>query len=126
MTVYHVTRTQYIPRIQELGLLLKQKPNWYARQGWRPDGALYAFEVEVDAVRWAAKMDWELHQATGTGHISVLTLDTAHEWDDDFRDPFGQAASVGRWLKTFTPVPATCITCVTALTPDMVQRVVLV
>ena len=36
------------------------------------DGEIYAFEHEDDALRWAGRMDWELHKATGLERLTRI------------------------------------------------------
>jgi hypothetical protein len=121
--VYHCTWTELLPRITCEGLRVMQTSNWVDGDGKRRGrGEIYAFENEWDAIRWAAKMDWEHARGHGTGKISILTLDDAGEWDQDFNDPLSQAASEGRWLKTFRAIPADAIVAIRPLTRGMVKR----
>ena len=84
MTVYHVTFTQHVRSIRATGLRLGQTH------------AIFAFKSREDAIRWAAKKDWEFCKNIGSGHISILTLHTEADWAD--------YQNHARWLRQFTPV----------------------
>jgi len=84
------------------------------------DGEIYAFEHEDDALRWAGRMDWELHKATGTGKISIVKIAAFGSWEIDHADPFTQVGSKGRWLRSALPIPPEHI-----LRNKMVNRAVL-
>jgi hypothetical protein len=111
MTTYHVTETCLVARIQRQGLRTLQPSNWTNAAGERlGGGAIHAFENETDAHRWAAKMDWDMHQQVGSGKISILTITSVCiQWDPDFNDILTRAAYRGQWLKCFQPVPPECI-----------------
>ena len=117
MRVFHVTETRLLNRIRVQGLRLLQPTNWVNGKGERlGGGALFAFEERADALRWAARMDWGMHCETGTGKISVLTLETDVAWDTDFADTLSQMGSAGRWLKAFQPIPPAAIVATEAFT----------
>ena len=110
MTTYHVTETKLVPFIRMQGLLLKQTSNWVDGEGLRHGGgAIFSFECLVDAQRWAARMDWEMHRTYGSGKISILTINGDVQWDIDHTDPISQLGRSGNWLKTFNHIPAHCI-----------------
>jgi hypothetical protein len=95
-----------VGRIRKRGILPFQASHWKKlgtgeRYG---EGEIFAFENERDAIRWAARMDWALNQAMGTGKIAVIEFLSAGKWLTDTADPLGQAASEGRWLKSYAKV----------------------
>lgn len=100
--LYHVTRTATVPKILKRGILPLQTSNWVKgplgeRYG---EGEIYAMENAEDAVRWAAKMDWDFNKGMGTGKISIVIFDPGDtEWEQDVADPMSQATAKGRWLK---------------------------
>ena len=53
-------------------------------------------------------MDWDFNTETGSGKVSVLTINSGDiKWvEDKDSDPIGQASSKGAWLKTMQGVPA--------------------
>lgn len=106
MILYHVTHTKNVDSIRKRGLRRFQPSNWIkAGDGKRyGNGEVYAFEHESDAVRWAGRMDWEFHKATGTGKISIIAIVPEQEWTVDESDPLSQAGSRGRWVKSNKPV----------------------
>lgn len=110
--LYHATLTKTVAKIQRQGLRRFQTSNWIeAGSGARYGaGEIYAFTNKWDAIRWAAKMDWEFHKETGSGKVSVVTFDPTHnEWLVDVNDPLSQANSEGPWVKTTGGVPAAAI-----------------
>ena len=77
-TLYHVTQTKNIPKIKAKGILMMQPTNWLQagskeRYG---SGDVFAFDHLEDAVRWAAKWDWELFNKMGSGNISIIKFMT--------------------------------------------------
>lgn len=126
-TLYHVTHTKLVPKIRRDGLLPLQPTNWKMGSGERygQAGEVFAFTDLFDAIRWAAKMDWDFNQGTGTGKISVLTLDSTKEkWQTDTADPMSQAGIRGRWVKTVGHIPPEQIKKATPLTSAMVKKLV--
>jgi hypothetical protein len=124
MTTYHCTWTRLLPRIRKQGLRTMQTSNWATRAGKRQGGGLvFAFASRWDAIRWAAKMDWEFNRTHGSGEVSILTLEHAGAWQTDDTDPLSQAICEDRWLKTGA-VPASAIVGVETLTGDMVRALI--
>jgi len=104
--LYHVTYTKKIPAIRENGLLTQQTSNW-VKQGNKErygQGEVYAFESLEDAIRWAARMDWELNTELGSGKISIIEIEDTDDWEVDSNDPLSQLGSRGNWLKRETYV----------------------
>jgi hypothetical protein len=105
--LYHVTLTKHIPSILKNGITHFNPSNWIKagskeRYG---EGDIYAFESEQDAVRWAAKMDWDLHKKMGSGNVSVVQFQADRKnWKEDVADPIGQAGATGAWLKSVVVV----------------------
>jgi hypothetical protein len=125
MTLYHCTWTRLVPRIAKQGLRLLQTSNWIDGAGKRQGGgAIFAFESYWDAVRWAARMEWDHKRSHGAGHVSILTINRTGEWDTDHADPLSQAICEGAWLKAFHPVAAADVVSIQPLTQDMVRALV--
>ena len=62
-------------------------------------GDVYAFESELDAQRWASKMDWDSNSSMGTGSISIVKIkNPGGEWIVDTADPLAQSTSEGQWF----------------------------
>jgi len=124
-SVYHVTHTNLVGKIQKEGLRPMQTSNW-VRQGDKQrygKGEVYAFEHPQDALRWAAKMDWEFNKQTGSGKISLLKVDPAgRTWRVDQSDPLGQASAKGKWLKSDGGIPAKQIQDAKPFTQDLVKH----
>jgi hypothetical protein len=126
--LYHVTFTSNVASIKERGLLTFQTSNWVkagdlSRYG---NGEVHAFEQEIDAWRWAAKMDWEHHKDTGSGKVSIVKLisPSSHHWDEDKGDPLSRASHKGRWLKSSKPVPREYIYSAESFTLEMARDIV--
>lgn len=110
--IYHVTFTDKVPKIQKEGVLLLQSTNW-VKEGDKKrygGGEVYAFEHPEDAVRWAAKMDWEFNKQMGSGKISVIQAKNDKTWKIDENDPMSQAGSEGSWLNSDEGISASDIT----------------
>jgi hypothetical protein len=46
-------------------------------------------------------MDWDHHQETGSGRISIIGFEASEAfWEEDISDPLSGAGSEGRWLKS--------------------------
>jgi hypothetical protein len=121
--VYHVTWTRLVSKIQREGLRTLQAHNWDRSSTGKPygGGAVFAFESEWDAIRWASKMEWDHSSVIGSGTISILTIDHDGQWDPDFADTLTQMNYEAQWLKIFYPIPAKDIVAVKLLTPGLVQ-----
>jgi hypothetical protein len=124
-SIYHVTHTKLVPKIQKEGLRPMQTSNW-VKQGSGErygKGEINSFENPNDALRWAAKMDWTFNKATGSGKVSIIKLDRGSEpWKaDTTSDPLGQAMSKGKWLKYAGGIPADRIQSVTQFKPEHVK-----
>ncbi len=105
--LYHVTLTKNVPSIRRDGIRRFETSNW-VRAGDRSrygEGEIYAFEHEHDAQRWAAKMDWDFHQQTGSGKVSIVKINPQTNWSIDESDPLAHAGAKGRWLKSLQSVP---------------------
>ena len=99
--VYHVTQTKSVPNIKNKGLIPMQPSNWVTSgsKSQLGEGKLYSFANMEDAVRWAAKMDYDKFKKWGTGKISIIKIKKTGEWVVDTNDPLGQASKKGDWLK---------------------------
>lgn len=124
--VYHVTFTKYLPRIMKKGILPLQTSNWV--KSGNPEerygnGEIYSFEHMDDAIRWAAKMDWEFNKSIGTGKISILTVQDPGGWEVDEADPLSQAGAKGNWLKKHGLIPPDAIVSSIPLTSELVKTI---
>lgn len=126
MTVYHVTTAKNAKRIRVVGFRTFEPTNWVDGKRKRlGDGSIYAFRSREDALRWAGKMDWDLHQDTGTGKIVILAIDApGWMWENDNNDPLSQACSLGQWIKTHKPIPAGCVSGEEVFTPVLMREAV--
>jgi predicted GNAT family acetyltransferase len=125
--LYHVTRTDAVPKIQKKGILPMQTSNWVrGESGERYGGGeVFAFDHVDDAVRWAAKMDWDFNKGMGTGKISIVIFDPGtSKWEEDTADPLNHAMSKGSWLKSLQAVKPEQIKKVVPVTIDMTRAVV--
>ncbi len=124
-SVYHVTHTSLVPKIQKEGLRPMQTSNWVKQgnQSRYGKGEINAFESPHDALRWAAKMDWAFNKATGSGKVSILKLDRRDTpWQEDTEsDPLGRSGAKGKWLKYQGGIPADRIKSVVQFKPEHVK-----
>lgn len=123
---YHATLTKNADQIKEKGLTKFNASNWVkaASKERYGDGAIFAFENELDALRWAGKMDWEFNKGFGTGKVSIVKLRVSdpEAWKVDDADPLGQAGSKGRWMKSQDAVKATDIISITPVNAADIKR----
>jgi len=119
-----------VGRIRARGLLTFQPSHWAKASGERyGEGQVFAFENKLDAQRWALRMDWMLHQATGSGKISIIeffaspTPPHRARWDVDKSDPISQAMSKGRWFKSYSGVRPSQIIGVTKVGMKVIKAV---
>lgn len=115
--LYHVTRTKDVPNIIKKGILPFRKSNWVGaianeRLG---EGKIYAFEHPEDAIRWSAKMDFDLYGSeSGKGDISVVRFIKSGEWDKDTNPTVpaikGKALYTNEWVHPTYIVGSTPIT----------------
>ena len=125
--LYHVTQTNKISSIIKNGLSPMQTSNWIetGNKNRYGDGEIYAFEHELDAYRWAGRMDWEFFKKTGSGKISIVEfLHGEQPWEQDHNDPLSQYSRKGRWLKSIHGVPASQIIKSYPFTSEMAQKLV--
>jgi hypothetical protein len=124
VTLYHATHTRLVAKILKEGLRPFQTSNWI-HAGSRKRygrGEVYAFEELVDAVLWAAKLDWAVNQETGGGRTSVVEFVTdPRRWQADDADPLHQVLCRGRWLRYLGGVAPQDIVSAHALTHDEVR-----
>jgi len=113
--LYHVTRTEKVQALREDGITPLNPSNYTQGEGGERygKGEIFAFENLNDAVRWAAKMDWDFHKQMGTGKISIVMFAPAkgQRWERDTNDPISQAGAKGKWLKLWGSVK-----------PEQIQR----
>jgi len=120
--MYHVTRTSSVKNIQKKGIIPLQKSNWCNGHGERyGDGEIFACETFIDAVKWAAKMDWEFFQSMGSGQVSIVEFQDADPWDVDNADEFSQLGNKGKWLKKHGSVKPDQIGEVQSLTVEVLK-----
>lgn len=103
-TFYHATLTAHVPKIMKEGIIPMKTSNWIKagskeRYG---GGSIFCMTNLKDAIRWAAKMDWEFHKEMGSGKTSIIEFkDDKSTWKVDDADPMSQAGGSGEWLKKF-------------------------
>lgn len=121
--VHHVTLTRNMPSIRREGLRPFKTSNWKRKgDGSRyGGGAVHAFEHEDDAVRWAAKMDWDLHKKTGSGNVSIVKVRSHGAWEPDDNDPLSQAGRKGRWLKSHKAIGPEHVLDARPVTQEMIR-----
>ena len=123
--LYHVAATSNVPKIQHKGILPLQTSNWIqAGTGERYGGGyIFAFDHINDAVRWAAKWDWDKNQTMGSKKISIIAFtDDLANWQEDDADPIAHAGSSGRWFKKQGRVKPEQITGVNTVTKDLIKQ----
>lgn len=125
VTLYHVTLTKNIPGIKKKGIVLLRPTNW-VKAGSKErygDGSIFSFEKINDAIKWAAKWDWDLNKQIGTGKVSIIVFTSdSSKWTIDLADPISQAGEEGSWLKSFNAVPPKNIKEVIPVTSDLVKQ----
>jgi hypothetical protein len=118
--LYHVTTTKNASKIKKKGIVPMQPTNWVNGSGDRyGEGEIYAFDHIEDALRWAAKMDWDFNKKMGGGDISIIKFKNDGDWDVDTNDPLSQAANKGKWYKKMEMVPANKIVKIIKLEQSM-------
>lgn len=123
---YHVTQSTNVPKIQKKGILAFQPTNWVQagnkeRYG---DGSIFAFDHKTDAIRWAAKWDWDLTKSMGSGKVSIISFHSdPTTWETDTADPLGQGGRSGTWLKSMQRIPPEQIIDSTPVTVDMIRSI---
>jgi hypothetical protein len=102
-TLYHVTRTATVPKIQKKGITGANPTNFVKAAGgdqYGNIGEIFAMTSKKDAARWAAKWEWELAKKMGSGIVSIVSFnDDPKSWEVDDSDPLSQASNEGKWLK---------------------------
>lgn len=121
--VYHVTHTNLVPKILHKGLVPMMKSNWVvaaskARYG---NGEIYTFEKLKDAIRWAAKMDWDFYGEMGSGNISILKIKDDKDWEEDEGSPLDKASHEGKWFKKLAAIPKQNIVDVIPVTLELIK-----
>lgn len=102
-TLYHVTRTATVAKIQAKGITGANPTNFVKAAGgeqYGNIGEIFAMTSKKDATRWAAKWEWELAKKMGSGIVSIVAFnDDSATWEVDDSDPLSQASNEGKWLK---------------------------
>ncbi len=101
-TLYHVTRTVTVSKIQAKGITGANPTNFVKAAGGQYGniGEIFAMTSKKDATRWAAKWEWELAKKMGSGIVSIVSFnDDINTWEVDDSDPLSQASNEGKWLK---------------------------
>lgn len=74
--LYHVTRTETVPRIQEKGITGANPTNFTKASGGQYGniGEIFCMTSKKDATRWAAQWEWQLANKLGpqVGELSVF------------------------------------------------------
>lgn len=121
----HVTEMKNAKSIKAKGILPLQTSNWVqagSKQRYG-NGEIFAFVKRDDAVRWAAKMDWEKNKKTGSGKIGIAVFKTNKAgWVRDTADPISQAGRAGDWLKSRSAVPGKSVRAMVPVSLAMVRK----
>jgi hypothetical protein len=123
---YHVTKTENVDKIKKHGIVPFQTTNWI-KQGDKTrhgTGEIYSFEHIQDALRWAAKWDWDLHAKFGSGNISIVKFKGGDDWEAESNSPLEQSGASGKWLKRMKSVSAEDIIDATPFTKDYVKHLI--
>jgi len=125
-TYYHVTTEKNAKKIATKGIIPLQPSNWVRavdrkRYG---KGEIFAFDNQIDAMRWGSRMDWEFNKEMGSGKIVIVEFTDDAGWEVDDADPLGQAGKKGNWLKRFGSVDPKQIVSITPVTLEHVRRAV--
>lgn len=107
--VYHATFTEYLPSINQKGLVPMSSPSNWVKAGsddrYQKDSpGVYAFESALDAFRWAFHMQWEHKQPA-----SIVKLRDTGSWTDDPSDDFQLKTGEGRALYSPKAIPASAV-----------------
>jgi hypothetical protein len=123
---YHATFSKNVLSIAKRGIVPFQPSNWAKGSGERyGDGGIFAFEKRLDAVRWAARMEWEFFQSSGSGKVSIVRLKyRPREWEVDYSDPISHLGAFGKWLKRPGRVPPQDIVGAEVVTQDDIRKLV--
>jgi len=123
----HVTEMKNAKSIKAKGIVPFKPSNWIqagSKQRYG-DGSIFAFTKKDDAVRWAAKMDWEKNKKMGSGKIGIAAFKTNKTgWVRDTADPLSQSGRAGDWLKTHRAVPGKSVRAVVPLSLNMVRKMI--
>lgn len=122
--IYHVTYTENVDNIKAKGMLPDQDTNW-VQAGDKSEygrGYVYAMTNPVDAIKWAAKMDWAKRGEWGSGDISILEFKNDGEWEIDDNDPASQSVNSGQWLKRKEPLSGSNLINSFILTRDIIKN----
>jgi len=125
-TYFHVTIDKNAKKIAKKGIVPLQPSNWVRtvdrkRYG---KGEIFAFDNQIDAVRWGGRMDWEFNKKMGSGKIVIVEFTDDTEWEVDDADPLSQAGRNGNWLKRFGSVDPDQIVVITPVTLESIRHLV--
>ena len=127
VVLYHITHTAKIPFIKKKGITLMNTTNWIqAGSGERyGSGEIYCYDHEFDALKGAARMDWDFNKEMGSGKISIIEFLRGNQnWEQDNNDPLTQFGRKGMWLKSDQPVKPEQIIKIYPFTQDMAKNLV--
>lgn len=126
MILYHATFTRRVRAIRRNGIEAGHRPIWrkrFSNDPYATDGHVFAFEVQRDAVLWAARMGWEFFQSSASDKVSIVSFNTDRSrWVRDVADPLSQLNRHGLWLKSKTNVLPGDIVSITPLTNELVRE----
>jgi len=124
--LYHVTDNKAVLFIDKNGIVPKKVSNWVKAGGgnFGKGNEVFAFEDASDAIRWAARMDWEFNKDTGSGKIVIVKIRKTGNWTEDTNDLLSHLGSRGKWLKKVGKVDRSDIVSITPVTSEMVKQMV--
>jgi hypothetical protein len=94
--VYHVTFSEYVPKISKEGLLPLQTSNWANGEGERynADGGVFAFAHPEDAFKWSLKQFFQFQKP-----ISIVKFARTDDWHTDPSDDINLKTGAGDALR---------------------------
>lgn len=122
--VWHVTTSDNWKKIDKEGLRPMQTSNFVqAGSGKRyGNGEIYSFRNFDDAVRMAARMDWNKNNTFGSGQIQILAVADTKDWEVDTNDPLTQSSKKGDWLKKMAAISRDKIIKAIPFNGDLAER----
>ena len=86
---------------------------------------IYCYEHEFDALKGAARMDWDFNKSIGSGKISIIEFSKGKQsWEQDNNDPMTQFGRTGMRLKSNESVRPEQIIKIYPFTQDMAKSLI--
>jgi hypothetical protein len=102
MILYHVTTLKNALKVLRQGIKPGQPQIWCKKtMGAFEKGWIYAFDDQLDAVRWAFKTDWDLNTGRIPAMEPVVIIEFETDIDHWVRDMHIESSSYrGKWYKS--------------------------